>query len=475
MAATLKSTTEYTRKYSDFLGVDLSNNGRNSDRRRFSYLQNMYKDYDTDGQTIESVPGYRSILPMSGYKINGIYTQRASDGVYMIVHAGTRLHRVLLSDYDALTLGSSIYTMPNSKSTGYAYGTDFYILDGTRIIKIDNDGNVTEVCNSEACYVPTTYYNGERYEQRNLLSDKAIEKYDISSPDLHTYGTPGLIYTIISREFGYCSVIGLRSSVKGKVVIPSKVRIGNDEYKVTRIEGNAFYNNNIISEVIIAEGVEEICPGAFWNCTNLTSIKMPNTLKKLGNRCFNGCTLLKNVYIGYGLATIGPNSFEGCNALTWIYYAGSSDDFTTIVNYNVLSNIPKAYHSIYTGISVSFQVFSSISSVNSVKVNGTSKSFTKYYDEKGNTFIMLDFENKSDIEGASITIEVTLNTYSSNFNNHGVSPMNSKNALLCCTIAEMFDGKIFFSGNPFLPNTVFYTSIDKSGKNNPLYVGEHNS
>ena len=176
MAASLKSTSEYTRKYSDFLGVDLSNNGRNSDRRRFSYVQNMYKDYDTDGKTIESVPGYRCILSMSNYKINGIYTQNATDGVYMIVHSGARLHRVLLSDYDSLTLGSSICDMPNSKSTGYAYGTDFYILDGTRIIKIDNDGKVTEVCKTESCYIPTTYYNGEKYEQRNLLSDKAIEK-----------------------------------------------------------------------------------------------------------------------------------------------------------------------------------------------------------------------------------------------------------------------------------------------------------
>ena len=475
MAASISRSTEYTRKYSDFLGVDLSNNGRDSDKHRFSYMQNMYKDYEVDGQTIESVPGYRCILTMSSsYKMNGIYVQKTNDGAYLLLHASSNLYRVSAADLDSLSLGSSIFSMQNKKTSGFAYGTDFYIMDGTKIIKINKNGAVTTIGSTESCYVPTVYYNGEKYEQRNLLSDSAIEKYDIASSDTYSYGTPGLIYTVVNEELGYCALTGRKSTVTGKVVIPQKARIGNSEYKVIKISGNAFLADTNISEVIISEGVEEICQSAFRNCTSLSSLKLPTSMKTLGASCFYGCTALQSVYFGYGLSKIDVTAFGNCTAFSNVYYEGGENELALVENSNLLNDKTISYYSKYQGITVAFRVYSSVKSITKVNVNGISKSFTLYSDELGNSYVMLSFDNKSDIDGASIEIQETLNQYTSNFGNHGASEISGQNAIACCTIAELFDGKIFFSGNQFLPNTVFYTSIDKSGKNNPLYVGEHN-
>lgn len=44
-------------------------------------------------------------------------------------------------------------------------------------------------------------------------------------------------------------------------------------------------------------------------------------------------------------------------------------------------------------------------------------------------------------------------------------------AIAGCTIMASFDDRIFLAGNPALPNTVFYSSRDLTGRNNPEYFG----
>ena len=46
-----------------------------------------------------------------------------------------------------------------------------------------------------------------------------------------------------------------------------------------------------------------------------------------------------------------------------------------------------------------------------------------------------------------------------------------RQAIFSCTCACAFDGKMFYGGNPDFPCTVFYSSLDSTGYNNPLYVG----
>ena len=55
----------------------------------------------------------------------------------------------------------------------------------------------------------------------------------------------------------------------------------------------------------------------------------------------------------------------------------------------------------------------------------------------------------------------------------GVS--STKDVIFGCTRIVEFDTRIFLSGNPKAPNTVFYTQYDvKTGLNNPFYIGAYN-
>ena len=51
----------------------------------------------------------------------------------------------------------------------------------------------------------------------------------------------------------------------------------------------------------------------------------------------------------------------------------------------------------------------------------------------------------------------------------------TKDAINGCTLITEFDGRVFLSGNPKLPNTVFYTQRDAvTGQNNLFYIGCYN-
>ncbi len=53
--------------------------------------------------------------------------------------------------------------------------------------------------------------------------------------------------------------------------------------------------------------------------------------------------------------------------------------------------------------------------------------------------------------------------------------INARDAILKCTSIAVFDGKIFLTGNPELPNIVFFSSTNgQTGVNDPSYFGAHN-
>jgi hypothetical protein len=47
----------------------------------------------------------------------------------------------------------------------------------------------------------------------------------------------------------------------------------------------------------------------------------------------------------------------------------------------------------------------------------------------------------------------------------------SKDAIIKSRLSATYDGRVFVSGNPALPNTVFYTARDNTGHTNPTYFG----
>ena len=85
------SKSQYSRYLGDFRGVDFSSSPAMVEPNRFSYLKNLWKDYESEqGQAIETIPGFRVIMSdLEGLgTIHSIYEYRDA----VMVKCGTFLY-----------------------------------------------------------------------------------------------------------------------------------------------------------------------------------------------------------------------------------------------------------------------------------------------------------------------------------------------------------------------------------------------
>ena len=481
----LGAGAEYNLSYTSMRGVDFSAEGENSHRYRFSRLENMYKDYDSDGAgIIESIPGFRKIFS-TGEKIHAIHSHKNSSGKeYIVLHAGTHLYRFNVEEVEAGQVPLPYYIANDSESKSYRSGTDLYILDGQSIVRVGENGNfsaVGDLPNNTQPYIPTLFVNGSEYEQRNLLTNKFYEMRHVKDASEHSFGTEELIYRIISEENATCMVYGIDMNYEGEVRVPRKTTIGGKEYSVISIGSRAFFHNTKITSVVISEGITDIGNFAFIYCISLTSLVLPHTLKTIGNSAFAECRKLDTLYIGAGLSKIGLSAFLGCNELNDVDYALDEEKFNLIDGREALADCTLNFESFYTDVTVGIRIYSPATEITSVTVGGEEHEFGIVKKDGLIDKVVLhgalgtEFDDKEIVFfGLLSPTTFTKSTAGKNFIEEIGDKISGTAAIKGCKIAESFDGRIFLSGNPNLPNTVFYSSRDKTGKNNPLYFGELN-
>ena len=188
----------YTQHYSNFIGVDSSSDPRAVARNRLAYAINMWRDYESEqGAAVETFPGFRRVAKSLGLDIvdgeesgavgavHGLYHFRSRKGFdYLVVHAGKRLYAfeenaLASGDYEEIANRSAIIStgVADNDSTGFIYNNNLYILDGSHyltVTAVDGEGTTIKASAVDA-YVPTTYYNGNVYEQRNMLTNTACQ------------------------------------------------------------------------------------------------------------------------------------------------------------------------------------------------------------------------------------------------------------------------------------------------------------
>ena len=474
---------EYTVTYSGMRGVAFDKADGGDKRYRFSYIENMYKDYSAGGAgTVESMPGFRKIAHI-GSKINGLYTQNSSfGGRHLIIHGGDGIYRLNIYENDDAAYGlKKLATVKDAKSTAFSSGHDVYVLDGERIVKINSDGKAYVIGNSAEAlpYVPTTFVNGQEYEQRNLLTDYFSERYLITSAKNSAASTEGLQFAILSEEDGTAAVTGIEKTVAGYVYIPSYTVIDGREYKVTEIANDAFRANSMITTLILSDTVERIGDRAFMSSKSLKAVITRDSLTHIGELAFASCSALESVYLGAGISFVGMDCFSICPSLTEINYAADAASFAAIGGYMDFSKFTINYSTYSDGIRVEIPIFSPAVSILHVKL-GDEVIYDYERKEKDGLVIslLIDREYASELDGKEVMIGGLASP--TNFTRHSVgydfieengSTITGYDAIVGCTVCECFDGRIFLAGNPALPNTVFYSSRDATGKNNPLYFG----
>ena len=80
-----------------------------------------------------------------------------------------------------------------------------------------------------------------------------------------------------------------------------------------------YLNGELVKDLIIPEGVENIRQYAFYDYGNLTSVTIPNSVTSIGNNAFYGCYDLTSITIGNGVTSIGYRAFDKCTYLEEVH------------------------------------------------------------------------------------------------------------------------------------------------------------
>ena len=72
---------------------------------------------------------------------------------------------------------------------------------------------------------------------------------------------------------------------------------------------NLYLNGELVTDLVIPEGVEEIKDDAFIWCTSIQTIAIPSSVKKIGKRAFYGCKKVDEVTIPKTVRQIGEGAF----------------------------------------------------------------------------------------------------------------------------------------------------------------------
>ncbi len=491
----------YNRYYGGMRGVELSASAAEVSADRFADLENMWRDpVCFDSSLTETFPGYRLFASLPS-PIYGIYCQRAEGKSYLVVHAKDTLYRLETSlcnhPKDIAALSPIASGIAEEKGCAFASGEELCLLIGGIYYRLKADGTLSKADESDA-YIPTTYYNGEPYEQRNLLTDTVRHTFTADGDyALKETGEGALRFEVLLEAAGTCFVRGgplLRNVVR--LEIPEKAIINGKEYTVKGIDQYAFADQRTLLSVSLPKSLSHIGIGAFAGCTALVSINLPDSVERIGARAFYGCLSLSTLYLGRALSTVDAEAFRYCVSLSSVLYAGSEEEYAALAEKN--GTLFDSTVSVMYGASVPEESYPALfryplrePAVGITEISLDDFSLETNFKPYGDGFLCyrpvwegelvthIELILSSDylLEGKSL--HCTLHLSPSQFStpkgytsfSEGHPELSGRAAVSGCRLAAFYDGRIFLGGNPSLPNTVFHTLPDESGRNNPFYIG----
>ena len=516
-----------------FLGVDFTSAPELVDPARFSDGANIWRDYDSGGGAmVETFPGCRRIcrLPGAVFGIHHFFTpSEPSHTEYAVIHAGDALY-MLSSGEDVPRLLFS--GMAAHESVGFVTADALWLLDGQHYVKVfyDREAAAFKAQDVKDMYVPMTFRNGAPYEQRNALSDYFKEGWDILDPSLYSLETEGLLYEVTDPDALVCEVVKITEK-KEEITIPATVRMGGQTYTVTAVGARAFQNDNTVRRVTVEKGVQRIGDFAFNTCLSLPEVFLPSPVKEIAQGAF-AYSPFTRIYLGRGLKSVGRHAFRYCEHIGEVVYEGTQEEFGEIsfdINNEALTGAARVYeaHDAYSLGTYGFALNEPCETLSEVLLDGKPLPWAPYT-LTGDTVFSPDktyFEKRGDVyteapvtAGAAVTedtyyefhpvyttglvdtadgksmrvvaadyrmlLGTTLqvkgryreNAYAKQTpttfrsSNPTYSGTDSE-AITHTTKAALFDGRVFLTGNPALPNTVFYSQRDLTGHSRADYFG----
>ena len=152
---------------------------------------------------------------------------------------------------------------------------------------------------------------------------EATEDWNVFKNITEVFEVDGINYDVTSPEEMTVEVMGGKS-YEGDIVIPKKVEFGCNEFTVTGIGDDAFYNCIGLTSVTLPNSLTTIGNSSFHGCMNLYSFIIPEGVTKLGNNSFEECTNLLSITIPKSITSIGSNAFTSTNLVSIVVEEGNT-------------------------------------------------------------------------------------------------------------------------------------------------------
>ncbi len=230
--------------------------------------------------------------------------------------------------------GTSSYTGGRA-TTQYYYGSSIYSkTSSTYYIP----SSLKEVTITGGNILYGAFYNCGNIETINIPdSVTSIGDYAFYGCDsLESITIPDSVTSIGEDAFSYCSSLTSITIPDSVTSIGSSAFWGCSSLKSVHISDiaawckidfsysssnplyyakNLYLNGELVTELVIPEGVTIIGDYAFSGCSSLTSITIPDSVTSIGSHAFDCCSSLTSITIPDSVTSIGSYAFDNCYKL----------------------------------------------------------------------------------------------------------------------------------------------------------------
>ena len=134
---------------------------------------------------------------------------------------------------------------------------------------------------------------------------------------LTTVTIPSSVTSIGTTAFYDCN--GLTGVYISDIASWCKISFGGYSANPLNYAKKLYLNGELVTDLVIPEGVTSIGKYAFEGCSGLTSVTIPSSVTSIGSSAFSGCSGLTSVTIPSSVTSIGSYAFSGCSGLTGVY------------------------------------------------------------------------------------------------------------------------------------------------------------
>ncbi len=94
--------------------------------------------------------------------------------------------------------------------------------------------------------------------------------------------------------------------------------------------GKLYHQNQLVSQLVLPNGVTKINSYAFYRCNSITSAYIPQSVTKIDSYAFSGCEELASISLNDGLEVVGDYVFNNCPALANIGISSGNANFISL-------------------------------------------------------------------------------------------------------------------------------------------------